>query len=59
MFFSKSYTKHSLASIGSKLGKKDHATVLHACKTVKNFAIPTGILKRTLMKLIIFLKIKV
>ncbi len=36
MFFSKSYTKHSLASIGSKLGKKDHATVLHACKTVKN-----------------------
>ncbi len=36
MFFSKAYTKHSLAAIGSKLGKKDHATVLHACKTVKN-----------------------
>lgn len=36
MFFSKAYTKHSLASIGSKLGNKDHATVLHACKTVKN-----------------------
>ncbi len=36
MYFSKAYTKHSLASIGSKLGKKDHATVLHACKTVKN-----------------------
>lgn len=36
MFFSKSYTKNSLASIGSKLGNKDHATVLHACKTVKN-----------------------
>ena len=36
MFFSKSYTNHSLASIGSKLGKKDHATVLHACKTVRN-----------------------
>ncbi len=36
MYFSKSYTKHSLATIGSKLGKKDHATVLHACKTVKN-----------------------
>ncbi len=36
MFFSKAYTKHSLASIGTKLGKKDHATVLHACKTVKN-----------------------
>ncbi len=36
MFFSKSYTNHSLATIGSKLGKKDHATVLHACKTVRN-----------------------
>jgi chromosomal replication initiator protein len=36
MFFAKSYTKHSLASIGNKLGKKDHATVLHAFKTVKN-----------------------
>ncbi|MBW6479623.1 MAG: chromosomal replication initiator protein DnaA [Bacteroidales bacterium] len=36
MFFSKSYTKNSLAAIGSKLGKKDHATVLHACKTVRN-----------------------
>lgn len=36
MYFSKSYTKYSLAAIGSKLGKKDHATVLHACKTVKN-----------------------
>jgi chromosomal replication initiator protein len=36
MFFSKNYTKSSLAAIGSKCGKKDHATVLHACKTVKN-----------------------
>jgi chromosomal replication initiator protein len=25
--FAKTYTKHSLASIGNKLGKKDHATV--------------------------------
>ncbi|MDX9940849.1 MAG: chromosomal replication initiator protein DnaA [Bacteroidales bacterium] len=38
MFFSKSYTKSSLAAIGSKCGNKDHATVLHACKTVKNLA---------------------
>ena len=38
MFFSKSYTKLSLAAIGSKLGNKDHATVLHACKTVKNLS---------------------
>jgi chromosomal replication initiator protein len=38
MFFSKNYTKSSLAAIGSKCGNKDHATVLHACKTVKNLA---------------------
>ena len=36
MFFSKSLTKSSLASIGSIIGGKDHATVLHACKTVNN-----------------------
>jgi len=36
MFFSKSLTKASLASIGSQIGGKDHATVLHACKTVNN-----------------------
>ncbi len=36
MFFSKSLTKSSLASIGSQIGQKDHATVLHACKTVNN-----------------------
>ena len=36
MFFSKSMTKSSLASIGSQIGGKDHATVLHACKTVSN-----------------------
>jgi chromosomal replication initiator protein len=36
MFFSKSLTKASLASIGSNIGGKDHATVLHACKTVNN-----------------------
>ncbi len=36
MYFSKSLTKASLASIGSSIGGKDHATVLHACKTVNN-----------------------
>ncbi len=36
MFFSKNMTKASLASIGSQIGGKDHATVLHACKTVNN-----------------------
>ncbi len=36
MFFSKSLTKSSLTTIGSRIGGKDHATVLHACKTVNN-----------------------
>ncbi|MEI6140796.1 MAG: chromosomal replication initiator protein DnaA [Mariniphaga sp.] len=36
MYFSKSLTKSSLAAIGSQIGGKDHATVLHACRTVAN-----------------------
>jgi chromosomal replication initiator protein len=36
MFFAKEHTKASLTSIGLHCGSKDHATVLHACKTVKN-----------------------
>lgn len=36
MFFSKKLTKSSLAVIGAQIGGKDHATVLHACRTVDN-----------------------
>ena len=36
MYFAKRMTKSSLANIGSQIGKRDHATVLHACKTVDN-----------------------
>jgi chromosomal replication initiator protein len=36
MFFSKKFTKSSLATIGIHCGNKDHATVLHACRTVNN-----------------------
>ncbi|MCC5916739.1 MAG: chromosomal replication initiator protein DnaA [Cryomorphaceae bacterium] len=36
MYFSKQLTKSSLASIGAQCGNKDHATVLHACRTVNN-----------------------
>lgn len=36
MYFSKQLTKSSLANIGARCGGKDHATVLHACKTVNN-----------------------
>ena len=38
MYFAKKFTKASLASIGSQIGKRDHATVLHACKTVDNLS---------------------
>jgi len=34
MYLSRSYTKNSLAAIGLQTGKRDHATVLHACNTV-------------------------
>jgi chromosomal replication initiator protein len=36
MFFAKKHTKSSLATIGLHCGNKDHATVLHACRTVNN-----------------------
>jgi chromosomal replication initiator protein len=36
MFFAKSLTKSSLSNIGLNCGGKDHATVLHACRTVNN-----------------------
>lgn len=36
MYFSKSLTKYSLAAIGQQCGGKDHATVLHSCRTVNN-----------------------
>jgi len=36
MYFAKAMTKLSLSTIGASLGGKDHATVLHANKTVIN-----------------------
>src|SRR6056300_1176191 len=38
MYFAKKLTKASLASIGTQIGRRDHATVLHACKTVDNLS---------------------
>lgn len=38
MYFSKKMTKSSLANIGEHCGGKDHATVLHACRTVNNLS---------------------
>ena len=36
MFFAKNLTKDSLQTIGDGIGNKDHATVLHASKTINN-----------------------
>ena len=36
MFLSKKYTTHSYSHIGKMVGKRDHATVLHACKTIQD-----------------------
>jgi chromosomal replication initiator protein len=38
MYFAKKMTKSSLANIGAHCGGKDHATVLHACRTVLNLS---------------------
>lgn len=46
MYFAKEYTNHSLANIGMKIGRRDHATVLHACKTVRNLSDTDKIFKR-------------
>lgn len=36
MYLCKQHTKTPLAGIGAALGGKNHATVLHACKTIPN-----------------------
>ncbi|MEJ2630270.1 MAG: chromosomal replication initiator protein DnaA [Acidihalobacter sp.] len=35
MFLSKEFTNHSLPEIGDAFGGRDHTTVLHACKKIK------------------------
>ena len=35
MYLAKTHTDYSTAKIGLLIGNKDHATVLHACKTIK------------------------
>ena len=35
MYLAKKHTDSSSSKIGKLIGNKDHATVLHACKTVK------------------------
>ena len=36
IYFSKEYTKNSLKTIGKYFGGRDHSTILHSCKTIKD-----------------------
>jgi chromosomal replication initiator protein len=35
-FIARKMTTNSLSIIGQKIGNKDHATILHSCKTISN-----------------------
>ena len=51
MYFAKNMTKSSLSSIGAHCGGKDHATVLHACRTVNNLIETDKKFKASVMEL--------
>jgi chromosomal replication initiator protein len=36
MFLAKQHTKMPLTAIGAAIGGRNHATVLHSCKTISN-----------------------
>jgi len=36
MYLTRMLTSHSLQEIGNAFGKRDHGTVIHACKTIEN-----------------------
>lgn len=36
MYFAKEFTDATYAKIGTEMGGKDHSTVMHACKTIKD-----------------------
>lgn len=46
MYLCKQYTKMPLSGIGLALGGKNHATVLHACKTIPNLVETDKIIRR-------------
>ncbi|MFB6342225.1 chromosomal replication initiator protein DnaA [Saccharicrinis sp. FJH2] len=56
MYLAKNYTKNSLQNIGQQIGKRDHATVLHACKTVNNLMDTDKSFKSSLKELELKLK---
>jgi chromosomal replication initiator protein len=56
MYFSKNLTNSSLSAIGAIIGKRDHSTVLHACKTVKNMIETNAEFKRQMREIELLLR---
>ena len=52
MSLSKDLTEHSLPEIGDAFGGRDHTTVMHACKTIRNLRETDGKLNQDWEKLI-------
>ena len=51
MFIAKELTSHSLPEIGEAFGGRDHTTVLHACRKIRELEIVDKELKRDLKSL--------
>ena len=51
MYLAKQHTKLPLAAIGSAIGGRNHATVLHSCKNVVNLTETDKVLKSQLEEL--------
>ena len=52
MALAKEMTEHSLPEIGDAFGGRDHTTVLHACRTVRNLRETDGKLNQDWEKLV-------
>jgi chromosomal replication initiator protein len=52
MMLSKELTEHSLPEIGDAFGGRDHTTVLHACKVIRELLATDGKLREDWDKLI-------
>lgn len=51
MYLSKKYTDNSYARIGDMIGKRNHATVIHACKTVEDWIETDKALRNDIQKI--------
>jgi chromosomal replication initiator protein len=52
MALSKELTEHSLPEIGKAFGGRDHTTVLHACRTIRDLSLKDGKIRQDWEKLL-------